>query len=151
MNVERLTNKSREVIERARAESVSYSASAVTDSHLLVALLSDSEGLVPSLVNAMGCDAGKLLLEAREIAGAMPRVSGAGYSTENIYLTRECNEVLSTAERIMNDMGDEYISVEHIFLSSIENSSAQIKNLYKKYDITKDKALSELRKIRGNH
>ena len=139
MNVERLTNKSREAIERARTESVSYSASAVTDAHLLIALLADSEGLVPSLVDAMGSDAGRLLSEAREIAGAMPRVSGAGYSTENIYLTRESDAVLSAAERIMSEMGDEYISVEHIFLSSIENSSVQIKSLYKKYDITKDK------------
>ncbi len=150
MNVERLTNKSREAIEGAHKEAVGYSASAVSDVHLLIALLSDTEGLIPSLASAMGCDGAMLLEGARGIASSMPKISGAGYSSDNVYVTRECDAVLSEAERIAEKMQDEYISVEHIFLALTEKASQSVKDLFNKYGITEDKALSELKKIRGN-
>ena len=150
MNVEKLTNKSREAIERARAEAISNSASAISDAHLLLALLSDSEGLIPSLVSAMGCDAGAILSDVRSVVFAMPKISGSGYSADSVYVTRECDAVLSEAESIAEKMQDEYISVEHVFLALIEKASQNIKNIFKKHGIMKDKALSELKKIRGN-
>ena len=150
MNVERLTNKSREAIEGAHKEAVGYSASAVSDVHLLIALLSDTEGLIPSLASAMGCGSAQMLDGARGIASQLPKVSGSGYSSDNVYVTRECDAVLSEAERIAEEMQDEYISVEHIFLALIEKASQSVKDLFNKYGITKDKALSELKKIRGN-
>ena len=150
MNVEKLTNKSREAIERAREIAIGYSASAISDAHLLVALLSDKEGLVPSLLGAMGCDAASMLVEAQGVVSSMPKISGSGYSSESVYLTKECDAVLSESEKIAELMQDEYISVEHILLAMIEKSSQMIKNLFNKYGITKDKALSELKKIRGN-
>ena len=140
MNVEKLTNKSREAIEKARSVAGEYSASAIGDVHLLIALLSDSEGLIPSLLKKMETNVPELLEGSREIAASMPKVSGAGYSNENVYVTRECDKVLSGSEKIMSDMGDEYISVEHIFLSMTDNASDKVKDLLKKHKITKKRS-----------
>ena len=150
MNVEKLTNKSREAIEKARLIAMENSASAVGDVHLLIALLSDSDGLIPTLVSNIGADVKDILSEAENIAKSLPKISGAGYSGENVYVTRECDKILSASEKIMADMGDEFISVEHVLLSMTENATEKIKELLKRYQITKTQVLSELKKIRGN-
>ncbi len=149
MNIEKMTNKSREAIGRAKEEAVNYSASAIGDSHLLIALLSDGEGLIPSLLSKLGKNVHSLLDGARGVASSLPKISGAGYSEQNIYVTRECDKILTESEKIMNDMRDEYLSVEHIFLAMTDYASDKIKNLFKEHGITKNEALSELKKIRG--
>ena len=150
MNVEKLTNKSREAIERARTIAVENSASAISDVHLLAALLSDADGLVPSLLSNMGASVNELLARLFDTIKSMPKISGSGYSCDNVYVTRECDKILSESEKIMLDMGDEYISVEHIFLSMIDNASLKIKDIFSESKITKSSALVELKKIRGN-
>ena len=150
MNIEKLTNKSREALERARTEAIGYSASAVGDVHLLIALLSDTDGLIPSIVAAICNNASELLEKAKKIASAMPKISGAGYSQDSVYVTRECEKILSESEKIMSDMGDEYISVEHIFIALTENCSKKLKELLDSFKINKASVLAELKKIRGN-
>ncbi len=150
MNLEKITAKTREAIERARDLAASYSASAISDVHLLLALISDREGLCSSLLSAIGCDMAKLSSELEKIAEVMPKVSGGGYSLDKLYLTADAERVMDKADAERKQMEDEYISVEHILLAFTDSSSDRIKKLIVKHGIKKKDVLNELKRIRGN-
>ena len=150
MNIEKYTNKSREAISAAKQIASERSASAITDVHLLLALLSDSEGLIPELVDAVSGEASRLRDDVLRLADSMPRICGSGYSDDKIYITPELEGVLSESERQASEMKDEYVSVEHIFLALISRSGAKLKDVFKNNGIDRSGVLAELKKIRGN-
>ena len=150
MNIEKFTNKSREAISSARDLAAERSASAVTDAHLLLALLSDGEGLIPELVDAVSGNASRLGNDVRELVDAMPRLGGSGYSGDKIYITPELERVLSESEKQASEMKDDYVSVEHIFLALIAFAGSKLKEAFKNNGIDRSGVLAELKKIRGN-
>lgn len=149
MNTQNLTVKSREAIETSRRIAESYSASAISDVHLLLALMSDNEGVAYLLISEL-TDAGAFADKIRSIADSMPKVSGGGYSDDKLYVTAEAERVINRSEEERRMMGDEYISVEHILLAFTEFASDKVKRALSEFGIKKKDILDELKKIRGN-
>ena len=150
MNTEKLTNRTREAIEASSKIAAEYSASAVSDVHLAMALFEDKDGLAYELCEASGINLDLLLKSISEIALAMPKVTGSGYSEEVRYMTTDLERVLSEAERLMSKMGDEYVSVEHLLIALCDKSSEKLKKVFLENNFTKAEILNQLKKIRGN-
>ena len=93
MNFDKLTNKSREAISEARGIAVNAAASSITDAHLLIALLSDKEGLAGELIAAAGANKDALLGDALKLSSSGAKVSGSGYSEDKLYITAELDGV----------------------------------------------------------
>lgn len=149
MNIEKFTNKTREAMMNANALARERSASEVNELHLLAALLSDGEGLCRGLVAALGVDESALLSDVNAAIDALPRLGGAGYSSDKIYISAELDKLISAAEKIEADMKDEYLSVEHIFLAMTEQRG-KAGELLARYGIKKNEVLKQLKEIRGN-
>ena len=150
MNIEKMTNKSREALAAAKELASQRSASAITDIHLLVALLRDSEGLIPELTRRAGGDLKLLLGECERLADGLPKLSGTGYSSDRIYITPELEAVLSAAESEASEMSDEYVSVEHLLLGLLKRGARSVKEALKKANLTEANVLAALKEIRGN-
>lgn len=150
MNVERFTNKSREALSEAKNISSEHSASSVSDAHLLLALLSDREGLIPGLIEAASVNYDELYAKTQSLVGSLPKVGGTGYSPDKIYITSELEAVFNESERISRDMGDEYVSVEHLFLALMEKGTSKVKEILTQCGVNKSSVLGALKKIRGN-
>lgn len=108
--------------------------------HLLLALIGQAEGLIPNILSKAGYNVVEIIKKLRETLDSFSKVSGA-----NISLSAEMSKVLVDADKIMQQMGDKYISVEHLFLASYDNNS-----FLKKNDISKEKFTEILSSIRGD-
>ena len=120
----------------------------LTDAHLLLSLLEESDGLCSELVKNCGADPTRLKDEVSEHINTLPKVSGA--SNVSVYLSSAAEAVFDEAQSQAKKMSDEYISVEHLFLALITKGTDKIKKLLSSRNITKDAVLEALRKIRGN-
>ena len=120
----------------------------LTDAHLLLSLLEESDGLCSELVKNCGADPTRLKDEVSEHINTLPKVSGA--SNVSVYLSPAAEAVFDEAQSQAKKMSDEYISVEHLFLALITKGTDKIKKLLSSRNITKDAVLEALRKIRGN-
>ena len=150
MNLEKITEKTREAINGARSVAEKYSASAISDVHLLIALFSDRDGLCQSLITAIGADTKTLLEKLRTIAEAMPKVSGSGYSGDKLFVTADTERVIDRSDKEREMMGDEYISVEHLLLAFFDSGSDKVKKILSECGIKKKEVIDELKKVRGN-
>ena len=139
------TQKSREVINAAAALAKEYGNPEVREEHLLSAMLGDKECIVSSLVNGCGGDADSLKTGVDGVIAALPKVSGGSES-----VSRSLAEVLSFAEKTADDMKDEYISVEHLFIAVVEKASGKLKQLISSCGVKKDGILSTLKDLRGS-
>ncbi len=150
MNMEKFTNKTKEAISRAVETAGEKSASSVSDLHLLYALLTDTEGLCPEIISALGKNKEAFLSSVNESLNSLPKVGGAGYSADRVYMSAELEKTLKDAEKIKSDMGDDYLSVEHIFLAMSGSGSTKIKEIFSRFGIKSGDILKELKRIRGN-
>ncbi len=150
MNIEKFTQKSVSALQAARALAAERSNNAVETLHIMAALMSERGGLIPELIDGMGTDSAAVESELMHALDTLPHIGGSGYSEDRIYLSSSAEALLSSAEREMLDMGDEYVSVEHIFLSSFNVRDKRIAEIYKKYGLSKNNVLNQLKKIRGN-
>ena len=98
MNFEKLTQKSVQALNTAREIAIENSNSSVEAIHVLYALLSDSDGLIPELCLKAGADLSGLREAAKKIIAALPSISGSGYSPDRIYMSTECEKLLLAAE-----------------------------------------------------
>ncbi len=146
MNINKFTQKSVEAINKCQEIITEYGNQYVEQVHLLYSLITIDESLIAQLLKRMGVsiDGFKASLEA-EIS-KLPKVSGSG----QMYMSQAANAALTRAEDHAKSMGDEYVSVEHIFLSIMKEADPTVKRLLKEYDITKDKFLKALSEVRGN-
>ena len=150
MNFDKITRKTREALDGASAYATEYSAAAVNDLHLALALLDDAEGVAFSLISAV-CDQEGALREALTLAiSQMPKVSGGGYTESRRYISSELEKVLEAAEAERKGMGDEYVSVEHLLLGLIEGGSGKLKSIFSECGVSRKNILNELKRIRGN-
>ncbi len=150
MNTQKLTRKSVEAIQNAQSIAVSNSNQQIDTLHLLLSLLTQQEGLIPQLLKNMGIDEGAMAEQAEKAVSALPKVTGSGRRPDEVYITGDTDRVLNFAEETAQRMGDEYVSVEHLFLGIIEKSKDKTKEIISAFNVTKDKFLSVLKNVRGN-
>ena len=150
MNPERMTKKTIEAINLANNLAIERSNNSITPLHLFTALLSDGDGLVPSLLSGTGCKPDAIKSDAIAQLDSLPRIGGSGYSADRIYPDGELNKLFIEAERKMKSLGDEYLSVEHILLALFTAGGSAVKALLRAHGITEQAVLSSLKNIRGN-
>ncbi len=146
MNFDKFTQKSLECINDCQSLAVSNGNQEIVPEHILAELLSDEDGLIYQTLNDLKIDTKNLRQELLSYIGTLPKISPVA----QVYLSSEANLILTNAEQIAKNMQDEYISVEHIMLAIFDNPTSKIKELFKKYNLTKDAFLNELMNIRGN-
>ena len=146
MNISKFTQKSQEAIAAAEKLAVQNGNQQIDEEHLLVALLNISDSLIASLVAKMGIQKEAFVNEADGLIQKLPKVSGGGQE----YVSAELNRALNGAEDEAKAMGDDYVSVEHLFLSMLAHPNRAIKELFRVYGISREKFLQALSTVRGN-
>ena len=130
MNSQQFTEKSRAALNDAQQMTVEYQNQEVTQEHLLRALLSDPQGLIPQLLQKMGKDTGLLDTRLETLIQRIPKVMGSGREPDKIYIGSDVERALVAAREAAQQMKDEYISVEHIFLGLLRKPSPSLKQLW---------------------
>ena len=145
MNFDKFTQKSMEALERAQTEATQRQNPAIEQVHLFYGLMSISDSLICELLKFAKVETTSIIEHLENTMNKLPKVNGG-----EIYLSQNTAVVLNNSQNVALNMGDEYISVEHIFISLIDNADSSIKEILKKFGITKDIFLQELKKVRGN-
>ena len=150
MNTNQYTQKTIEAIQAAQQLAVEYQHNALEPEHLLLAIASQENGLIPQLLQKMSVDTGSFTAAVAEKLSALPRVSGSGRDPDKIYISQAADKVLSAAAREAKAMKDEFISVEHIMLGLLSETNSNTAELFRAFGITKDSFLKVLSSVRGN-
>ena len=150
MNIEQMTQKTREALQAAQRIAVEYSNNAVEQEHLLAALAQQQDGLIPQLLQTLGIDANAFAQAALQKVEALPRVTGSGRDPEKIYISNDLDRALNAAEQQAKQMKDEYISVEHVFLGILQRPGKSASEIFKTFGITTEKFMKQLSTVRGN-
>lgn len=146
MNISKFTQKSQEAIAAAEKLAVQNGNQQIDEEHLLGALLGISDSLIASLIAKMGIQKEAFINEAEGLIQKLPKVSGGGQE----YVSADLNRALNGAEDEAKAMGDDYVSVEHLFLSMLAHPNRAIKELFRVYGISREKFLQALSTVRGN-
>ncbi len=150
MNTNQYTQKTLEALQAAQQLAVEYQHNALEPEHLLHALATQEQGLIPQLLQKLNVDAGSFSAAVAEKLSAMPRVSGSGRDPDKVYISQATDKVLSSAAREAKAMKDDYVSVEHVFLALLDEQTQNTSELFRAFSITKDKFLQQLTAVRGN-
>ena len=150
MNTNQYTQKTLEALQAAQQLAVEYQHNAMEPEHLLHALATQEQGLIPQLLQKLNVDAGSFSAAVAEKLSAMPRVSGSGRDPDKVYISQATDKVLSAAAREAKAMKDDYVSVEHVFLGILDEPTQNVSELLRAFSITKDKFLQQLTAVRGN-
>ena len=145
MNINRFTQKSVESINNSQKIAMDHGNQALEQVHLLLSLLEVEDSLIAKLLQKMGIPLDSFERAVEEKINALPKVSGGQQ-----YFSQDANKVVMNAEDHAKAMGDEYVSVEHIFLALLKDGDKTIRELFKEFGITKEKFLSALSSVRGN-
>ncbi len=145
MNIQKFTQKSVEAINDCEKLAYEYGNQELEQEHLLAALLRQEDGLIPKLIEKMEIQKEHFTDNAERRLAARVKVSGA-----QIYVGQNLNNVLIHAEDEAKQMGDEYVSVEHLFLALLKYPNAAMKDIFKEYGITRERFLQALSAVRGN-
>ena len=146
MNINKFTQKSVESINDCQKVAMDHGNQQITQLHLLYSLMTVEDSLIEKLLTKMGVPKDAFLRDLSEEIDKLPKVSGAGQQ----YFSQGANRVISYAEDHAKAMGDEYVSVEHLFLSLLKEAEPELKRLFQRYQITKDGFLKVLSEVRGN-
>ena len=150
MNMNAFTQKSLAAIESAREIAQEYGNQQIEQPHLLLALLKDGEGLIPQLLTAMGMTLSSFEAAVKAEVEKLPKVSGGGREADKIYIAQDVDRALRGAEQAAKDMHDEYISVEHIFLGLLDSANSALSDLFRTYNVTRERVMQALASVRGN-
>lgn len=151
MDLNKTTQKVREALQSAQALAVRLSHQEVDGEHLLAELLAQDGGLAPRLVERAGASAQSLASEIQQALSKLPMVTGGVSEAGKVYITQRLNQLMVKAGDEATLMKDEYISVEHLLLSLIdEGDSSASGKAFKKAGITRKKFLETLEAVRGH-
>lgn len=150
MNAQKLTQKSLEAISEAQGLAIEYQNMQVDVPHLCYALLAQQDGLIPQLVGKMNIENNALMQGIRIEIEKMPKVTGPGREADKIYVSAQADKVLSQSEKLAEQMQDEYVSVEHIFLAILENPGSALKSVFSAFNLNKNRFLEVLQSVRGS-
>lgn len=145
MNINKFTQKSMQAVQDCEKIAYDYGHQQIDQEHFLYSLFSDSEGLIPKLFMKMEIDPAVFKAQLEGLLKKRPKVSGG-----QVYISNDLNKVLIYAENEASQMGDEYVSVEHLFLSTLKYPNREISNLFKEFRITRERFLTALATVRGN-
>lgn len=145
MNIQKFTQKSVEAINDCEKLAYEYGNQEIEQEHLLVALLQQEDGLILKLIEKMEIQKEHFVDNAIRHLEARTKVSGG-----QVYVGQALNKVLISAEDEAKQMGDDYVSVEHLFLSLLKYPNPALKEIFKEYGITRDRFLQALSTVRGN-
>ena len=145
MNISKFTQKSMEAVERCQKLALEYGNQEIEEEHLLYGLLTIEDSLILKLIEKMGIQKEHFVNRAEEAVAKRVKVQGG-----QVYVGKDLNVVLTSAEDEAKQMGDEYVSVEHLFLSMIRHPNKEIKAIWNEYGITRERFLQALSTVRGN-
>ena len=146
MNINKFTQKSMEAVQNCEKIAYEYGNQQIEQEHLFYSLLTLDDSLILKLLTKMGISKELITNEAQQKLAGLPKVSGSS----QVYISNDLNKVLINAEDESKAMGDEYVSVEHIFLSMLKYADRTMKELFRQYGITRDTFLQALSTVRGN-
>jgi ATP-dependent Clp protease ATP-binding subunit ClpB len=151
MDMNKFTQKSQEAVSEAQAAAVRFGHQQIDAEHLLLALVSQENGLAPRLLDRAGIKPQSYLQALETELGNMPKVSGPGAQPGQIYVTQRLNAALLKAQEQAKKMQDEYVSVEHILLALLEEpASSPVGRVNRQFNLTPDRILAVLTEVRGN-
>ena len=147
MNIERYTQNAQSAVMDCQNIAIEEGHQQFDGEHLLLALLRQRDGLIPKLLKVMEVNPQEIESAVSAELDKLPKVSGG---SDNMYTTRRMQQLLMDAEKIAGSMKDEYISVEHFFLAFLNERNTASAKILSRYNVTKDKFLDALNKVRGN-
>ncbi|MGN0804564.1 MAG: ATP-dependent chaperone ClpB, partial [Candidatus Coproplasma sp.] len=145
MDAEKFTKNSIQALNDAESVADSHGNGQLVGAHLLYALL-NKDGLISRMLTRMGIDTDGLRQACEDEIEKLPKVFGQS----GVYISGEVNKVFTSAEKLAQSMKDDYISVEHLFLSLLDNGGETVKSLLNRFSVNKQSFLVELKKVRGN-
>ncbi len=145
MNINKFTQKSMEAVQNCEKLAYEYGNQQIEQEHLLYSLLTIEDSLILKLITKMNIQKEQFLNETVQAIQKLPKVSGG-----QLYISNHLNKVLISAEDEAKGMGDEYVSVEHLFLAILKQPSSSVKELLRTYGITRENFLMALSTVRGN-
>ena len=145
MNISKFTQKSVEILNNLEKIAYDFGAQEIAQEHLLYGMLTVEDSLIKKLIEKMEIDSDVFLAQAEGAVRKRPQVQGG-----QVYIGQDLNKVLVYAENEAKALGDEYVSVEHLFLSLLRKPSKEIKQLFHDFQIDRERFLQALSKVRGN-
>mgnify|MGYP004668199739 FL=1 len=145
MNISKFTQKSMEIVNNLEKTAYDFGNQELAQEHLLYNMLTVDDSLIVSLLKKMDIDPVVFQAQVEGLINKRPKVEGG-----QIYVGNDLNKVLIYAENEAKAMGDEYISIEHLFLSMLRKASPEIKKLFKEFNIDRERFLQALSQVRGN-
>ena len=145
MNINKFTQKSLEAVNSCEKLAYQYGSPEIDQEHFLYSLLTIEDSLILKLIEKMEVNKEAFLSQVQQAVEKKPKVSGG-----QTYISKSLNQVLVSAEDEAKAMGDEYVSVEHLFLSLMKYPNTEIKKLFQAYGITRERFLQALSTVRGN-
>ena len=146
MNINKFTQKSMEAVQNCEKLAYGHGNQQLEQEHLLYSLLTLEDSLILKLITKMNISKEMFMNEAEQAVNRLTKVSGGG----QLYVSNDLNKVLISAEDEAKAMGDEYVSVEHLFLAMLKQPDKTLKELFKQYGITRENFLQALSTVRGN-
>ena len=145
MNINKFTQKSLEAVNQCEKLAYEYGSPEIDQEHFLYSLLTIEDSLIMKLIEKMEINKEDFLSQTRKLVEKKPKVSGG-----QVYISKSLNQVLVSAEDESKAMGDEYVSVEHLFLSLLKHPNNEVKKLFQAYGISRERFLQALSTVRGN-
>ena len=150
MDINKLTQKSREAVQDAQALTIEYGNMQIEQAHLLYALLAQEDGLIPQLLTKMDVQSEAIKNEVQGVLSRLSKVTGPGREPDKVYISQDVDRALNEAEKQAARMTDEYVSVEHLMLGLLETADSNLKKIFQNHGIEKNKFLEALKAVRGN-
>lgn len=150
MDIQKFTQKSLEAIQGAQELAIENQNAQIEQEHLLLALLEQDNSLIKELLKKMKIDENAFGNHVKERVEKKPKITGGARPNDGFYVSQDVDLVLTKSEKIAKNMKDEYVSVEHIMISLMENANKEVKDLFTKYNINKNDFLKALVSVRGN-
>lgn len=146
MNLDKFTKKSAECLQSSRDLALNNGNQEINDLHLLYSLVSDEDGIIYQILTSLGVNVAKLQSDTQKQIDKLPKIS----PLNEVYLSNETNSTLNLATEMAKQMKDEYVSVEHLFLSLFDSKVREIKELFTANGVDKNAFIKELASVRGN-
>ncbi len=146
MNLDKFTKKSAECLQSSRDLALNNGNQEINDLHLLYSLVSDEDGIIYQILTSLGVNVAKLQSDTQKQIDKLPKIS----PLNEVYLSNGTNSTLNLATEMAKQMKDEYVSVEHLFLSLFDSKVREIKELFTANGVDKNAFIKELASVRGN-
>ena len=150
MNAEKYTQKSLEAVREAQEIVIRNQNMQIDQQHLLLALISQEDGLISQLMKKMKADVNRMRAACEREIARIPKVTGPGREADRVYVSQSVDNALIEAEGQAQAMKDEFVSVEHILLALIEKPNGAVKAIFTEFGVTREGFLAALQKVRGN-